>query len=76
MHLWMYLVVIGMVVGALVATVWVTLWTIERGEKRRAALAAQSRVISRPSRPEPGAEPSQSPPPSVPTADSPAAEAP
>ncbi|RIK39752.1 MAG: hypothetical protein DCC58_14845 [Chloroflexi bacterium] len=51
MHLWMYLVVIGMVVGALIATVWVTLWTIQRGEKARAASAERARVVTRPTQP-------------------------
>jgi hypothetical protein len=51
MHLWMYLVVIGMILFALVATVWVTLWTIQRGEKARAAAAERARVVTRPSAP-------------------------
>lgn len=52
MHLWMYLVVAGMILIALIATVWVTLWTIQRGEKARAAAAERTRIITRPAQPD------------------------
>ena len=78
MHLWMYLVVIGMIVGSLIATVWVTLWTIQRGEKLRAAAVERTRIVTRPAQPahtdaEPA--PSLSHPASAQSTDAPATDA-